>query len=81
LAIDDFSVALDLDQHHAATWDNRGLAHARLGHLEQAKSDFSQAVNVNPRYAHGYRHRAMVARLQGDEAQALEDERALVSIE
>ena len=47
-AFEDFEKALRLDSQHAPTFNNRGLAYARLGRLSRAIDDFGQAIRLDP---------------------------------
>jgi tetratricopeptide (TPR) repeat protein len=47
-------------------YDARGVAYARKGGLDQAISDFSEAIRLNPKLAKGYSDRASAYLLKND---------------
>ncbi len=59
-ALNAASVCVALSPHSAECFYNRALAHQALGHTEQSLSDFSQALEVDPRLAVAALHRGML---------------------
>ncbi|XP_013871157.1 tetratricopeptide repeat protein 32 [Austrofundulus limnaeus] len=47
-AIEDYTSAIEADNHFAVSFYNRGLIHYRLGFFDDAKSDFQQALKLSP---------------------------------
>ena len=47
-AIDREDLALAADPKDAAAWQRRGVAHFRLGHVEQAVADFDRYLDLEP---------------------------------
>ncbi|RAP32455.1 hypothetical protein DID75_05000 [Candidatus Marinamargulisbacteria bacterium SCGC AG-410-N11] len=43
-----YSEAIKRQPNDSTIWNNRGILNARLGHLEDAESDFNQALIINP---------------------------------
>ncbi|XP_038582953.1 tetratricopeptide repeat protein 32 [Micropterus salmoides] len=47
-AIEDYTSAIQTDSQWETPFYNRGLIHYRLGFFDDAKSDFQQALKLNP---------------------------------
>ncbi|XP_069573248.1 tetratricopeptide repeat protein 32 [Brachyistius frenatus] len=47
-AVEDFTSAVQADIRSETPFYNRGLIHYRLGFFDNAKSDFQQALKLNP---------------------------------
>ncbi|MBS0540680.1 MAG: tetratricopeptide repeat protein [Proteobacteria bacterium] len=45
-AISDFNAAIKINRREVAAWKNRGLVYKRKGDLDQAISDFTEALNI-----------------------------------
>ena len=54
----------------AEAYNNRGFAYCEMGQYDQAISDFSKAIEINPRLAHAYNNRgwAYIKKWQYDQA-------------
>jgi tetratricopeptide (TPR) repeat protein len=67
--------------YQADGYINRGIAYAALGRREQALTDFTKVIELDPRRANGYRARAMIYRemKKGDLAAADEKKAAELS--
>ena len=64
---------LKLDPENADAYYERGKAHRRLGNLQQAIEDFSEAVRINPTHAAAYNYRGLVHKSLGQIDQAFSD--------
>jgi tetratricopeptide (TPR) repeat protein len=60
---------------------NRGLAFKLLGELEQAISDYSKAIELDPSYAAAYANRGNVRLLSNDVVGALADYRMAIKLD
>ncbi len=77
-ALQQLSVALDLEPRVANVWATRGMLWAKAGQFERARSDFSQAIEIEPQNAVYYYNRGMAADDCGRSDDALADcDRAL----
>lgn len=56
-----------------AAYYNRGLTHAFKGQLDKAISDFSKAIELNPRFALAYKGRGAVYIELGNKEKACSD--------
>jgi Flp pilus assembly protein TadD len=61
------------DSRDPKFYNNRGIAYAEKGQYDQAISDFSKAIEINPRYGKAYNNRGIVYRLTGRYDQAISD--------
>ncbi|MDX3415440.1 tetratricopeptide repeat protein [Streptomyces sp. enrichment culture] len=61
-ALDAYDRALALDPGYASAYASRGVAHHRLGHLDQALADLDRALELNPSYAWARERRDAVVR-------------------
>jgi len=52
-AVERLDLLLELDPQNAAALANRGIAHDRLGHHEQALADYRAALQIEPKLAKG----------------------------
>jgi len=59
-----------LKSNDAVVHNNRGFDYCQIGHYDQAISDFSKAIEINPRLAHAYNNRgwAYIKKWQYDQA-------------
>jgi len=67
-----FGQALENDPKNATAWLWRGLHYAKLGFADQAISDFSMCIEIDPSYLNCYRHLARVYMARGETDMALE---------
>jgi S1-C subfamily serine protease len=58
---------------HAAAFHNRGLAFAAKGNLDQAISDISQGIRIDPKWAYRWQERGELYTRQGKYQQAIAD--------
>jgi len=59
-ALDDYSMAIELNDRFADAYHNRGLIHVRLKKLDLALEDFSTAIKLDPSSADTYCNRGNV---------------------
>jgi len=57
----------------ARLYNNRGIAYGEKGQYDQAISEFSKAIQINPNYDKAYNNRGIVYRLKGEYDQAISD--------
>ncbi|HUL37796.1 MAG TPA: tetratricopeptide repeat protein [Thermodesulfobacteriota bacterium] len=57
----------------ARFYNNRGIAYGEKGQYDQAISEFSKAIQINPNYDKAYNNRGIVYRLKGEYNQAISD--------
>jgi tetratricopeptide (TPR) repeat protein len=57
-AVEEFTIAVELDPKLAAAWSNRGVAYNNMGKWDQAIADYSKAVELNPKDADAWHNRA-----------------------
>ncbi len=57
----------------AETYLNRGNAYSKKGQYDHAISDFTKAIEINPRYALAYNNRGIVMRKLGNIKMACSD--------
>jgi len=59
-----------LKSRDAEEFNNQGFAHCQIGRYDQAISDFSKAIEINPRFAQAYKNRgwAYIKKRQYDQA-------------
>ncbi len=72
-ALEDYNMALKLDNQFGMAYGNRGLLHLEMGDMKSALADFDQALNIDPSDRWAARHRADVRFLMGDIVGALSD--------
>lgn len=78
-AIESFSRALDLRGDYAEAWSNRGWVYVEQERWREARSDFDQALRLNPRDEGALYGLSRVLRKSRDYAGAQEALRALVA--
>ncbi len=57
----------------AEAYFNRGLAYASNGQYEEAITDYTRALEINPRYALAFYHRGVAYDNKGQHEQAIAD--------
>jgi tetratricopeptide (TPR) repeat protein len=62
-----------LKSRDAEVYNNRGFAYCQIGQYDQAISDFSKAIKVNPRLAHAYNNRGAAYLYKAQYDQAIAD--------
>ena len=58
-AIENFSMAINLDPKFAMAYNNRGNTYINLGKHRQAIEDYNKAIELNPKYAETYYSRGL----------------------
>ncbi len=64
---------MQTDLNDADAYLKRGLAYAKKGQYDQAISDFTKALEINPRYAYAYNNRGLTYWNKGQYDQAISD--------
>jgi tetratricopeptide (TPR) repeat protein len=72
-AIENFSMAINLDPKFAIAYSNRGSAYINLGKRMQAIEDYNKAMELNPKYAETYHNRLLAYGKLNDRDQASVD--------
>ena len=72
-AIIDYDMAIKINSRDARFYDNRGVAHYRLGDYRRAVADFAMAIDLKPGSSSTYYNRAMAHVGIGQNKQAIED--------
>jgi tetratricopeptide (TPR) repeat protein len=67
--------AIDTDPWSAPAYNLRGYAHLRLFQFDQAVSDCSEAIRLQPNFLNAYENRASARRHKGDNVGAQQDAR------
>jgi tetratricopeptide (TPR) repeat protein len=62
-----------LKSNDAVVHNNRGFDYCQIGHYDQAISDFTRAIEINPRLAHAYNNRGAAYLYKGQYDQAILD--------
>jgi tetratricopeptide (TPR) repeat protein len=80
LAITRFDEAIRLLPEYAAAFEARGYCYEALSDIEQAESDYQQAITLEPTYGPTYKLLADLYYTQGNHVLALENYRMYVSL-
>jgi len=72
--------AIDNDPWSAPAFNLRGYAHLRLLQFDQAVSDCSEAIRLQPNFLNAYENRASARRHKGDNVGAQQDARKVVDL-
>lgn len=56
-AIDDYTLAIQLNPHHCRAYYNRAFCHDRLNHVAQAIQDYTRALQLEPHNATAFHNR------------------------
>jgi lipoprotein NlpI len=80
-ALEDFSVAVDLDPKYPIHFCNRGIAKFYLGDYKGAIDDFTQAINIIPRSPWFNFNRGVAKCFTGDFQGAINDFTAVIESE
>ncbi len=72
-AIENFSLALQLDSRNDSAWLHRGSCYYQLGEYSDAEADFSRALSVQPNNSRAYLARASARAAKGNNAAAMSD--------
>jgi len=80
-AISHFSAAIQANPEHPQPWTKRGIAHARLGKLEQAVDDYTEALDLDPNYLPALANRGSARFHLGDLEGTEQDCSAAVELE
>ncbi len=68
LAIDNYTKCIELKPENdnlSAAYYNRGLSYAKLGNYNDAISDFSRVIRIDPDYASAYKNRGITKETAG----------------
>lgn len=70
MALDDLTMALELDPSYGAAYFNRGIVYAGLEQYDKAIEDYSKAIEIDPYdiLAYGNRARVLITRGRFEEA-------------
>ena len=68
-----YTRAIEAAPRDARAYKHRGLAHAKLGHVQQAYEDLTQAVALDPQDAIAYNQRGIASFAAGNVQAALKD--------
>jgi tetratricopeptide (TPR) repeat protein len=79
-AIQDYSLAIDINPTQSQIYNNRGNARRDKGDLEDAMSDYDMAIRLNPNAARALINRGMVHRIFGNPDSALADFAKAISL-
>ncbi|HSM19569.1 MAG TPA: tetratricopeptide repeat protein, partial [Hyphomicrobiales bacterium] len=69
----DYDQAIANNPSDAEAHNNRGLAHARSGNLDEALADYDRAIEIDPDYAEAYNNRGLAHYRKGALGPALDD--------
>jgi tetratricopeptide (TPR) repeat protein len=72
-AIEQYNSAINLNPQHALSYHHRGLCRGRIGQSEDAISDFSKAVEIDPTAIESWQYRADAYKDAQQFAAAIED--------
>jgi len=72
-AIAAYTQAIETAPRDARAYKHRGLAHARLGHVQQAYEDLNKAITLDPQDAIAYNQRGIASFAAGNVQAALKD--------
>jgi tetratricopeptide (TPR) repeat protein len=72
-AIAAYTRAIEAAPHDARAYKHRGLAHAKLGHVQQAYKDLNKAIALDPQDAVAYNQRGIASFAAGNVQAALKD--------
>ena len=72
-AIEDFHLAIELDQGYPGAYNNRGSLYAEAGQYRQAIMDYNRAIHLHPHYTEAYNNRALAYACMQDRARALRE--------
>ena len=72
-AIADYDQAIRINPNHAASFANRGVAHARKENYDRAIDDYDQAIRIKPTYVDAFTNRGVAHARKGDYDRAIQD--------
>lgn len=72
-AIEDYSVAIELNPFDAFPYNNRGLANEGLAKTDAAISDYTRAISLDPSYFYAYNNRGIAFGQAGRFTEAMDD--------
>ena len=79
-AIDDLSMAIELDPADAEAYNNRGYAYGELGEYQKAVDDLSMAIELDPQLAEAYNNRGYAYGHLGEHQEAITDYNRVLSL-
>jgi tetratricopeptide (TPR) repeat protein len=72
-ALQDFTIAIQINPGNPEPYYNRGLTRQSLGDLAGAMADFNQTIKLNPDHPFAYYDRGVLHGARGEIAQAIAD--------
>ena len=79
-AIEEFTMAIDLNLNKAEFYYSRGSAYSSVGSYKNAVKDYGEAIRLDPEWAEAYESRAEAFQKIGEDTKAAEDLRTLEEI-
>lgn len=79
-AIENFNIAISLDETRAEFFYNRALAHTYVDHIELSIPDCDQAIKLNPQYAEAFLVRGISKAVIGESESSMDDLRKAVEL-
>ncbi len=80
-AVNDCTVAIDLDADEPTAYFNRGIAHIRLDQFEHAVADFDRTIAISPTMAGAYLNRGIANANLGAREDAIRDYDAAIRLD
>jgi tetratricopeptide (TPR) repeat protein len=79
-AIEQYTLALEVQTDYAIAYNNRGWAQFNLGDYEAALSDYNAAISADPMLAYAYNNRGLLYQFQQNLALAASDFEEAISL-
>jgi tetratricopeptide (TPR) repeat protein len=80
MAIAEYNKALEIDQHNAEAYLERGIAYDEKGYVDKALADLNKAIELSPRYAEAYLNRGVFWFRKGNFDKAITDYTTAIEI-
>ena len=71
----------DTPHDRAVLYYDRGIAYKNEKQFDRALADYSDAIKLDPKYAHAYLNRALVYASNGDYARSIADSSAAIKLD